>query len=160
MNVIASFRQLSLQQKTGWILYAVSMVIPACNLSGIGAEWFIIAPVYGVFFLFSGSVASFLVGLALLAGVAANASLFSRARLWQRVAGIVAPWIAYAAFCFVERPANFEQALAIPYFFPWAVGIALINVARIRNDLAQHAGLAIGSNDRGVASSVSQGGSR
>jgi len=106
---------------------------------------------------FSGGVVGLLVGLSLLAGVAANATLFTRVPVWLRIAAIFVPWITYATFLFSGRPVDFEKVLSVPYFFPWAVGIALVNVARIRKDMAQLPGLTIGSSDRGTASSVSQG---
>jgi len=52
MKVIASFRQLPLLPKVGWALYVVSMVIPSSDLNSVGAEMFIVAPWYGVMFLF------------------------------------------------------------------------------------------------------------
>jgi hypothetical protein len=133
------------------------MVIPSSDLSGIGAEMFVVAPWYGVMFLFSGDVGGLLVGVSLLAGVAANASLFTRVPIWLRNAAIFVPWITYATFLCYGRPVNIEKIFSIPYFFPWAVGIALVNVAQIRKDMAQLQGLTIGSSDHGAASSVSQG---
>jgi hypothetical protein len=139
MKAIASLslRQPPLLPRVGWTLYIASMVVPSSDLKEIGAEWFVSGPVYGISFLFSGTVTGFLVGVSLLAGVAANASLFVRVPVWTRIAAIVVPWSTYATFLVLGRPVDLEKAFSIPYFFPWAVGIALVNIAQIREEKAK-----------------------
>jgi hypothetical protein len=137
------------------------MVTPSADLHEIGAMMFAVVPGWGVMLLFSGDFTAFLIGVSLLAGVAANASLFTRLPIWVRIVAIAAPWITYATYLFSGLlPPNTQRAFALPFFFPWAIGLALINVAQIRKDVARRSGLTIASSDRGVSSSVGQGGSR
>lgn len=59
-------------------------------------------------------------------GWLANFSLLLPLPCWLRIVAIIAPWLAFAAVL-AEVPA---RAVFFLYFYPWALGIALIHAAR------------------------------
>jgi hypothetical protein len=72
------------------------------------------------------STGSILAGLAVTLGWLANFSIFPRLPCWLRVIAIIAPWLAFAV-ALANLPARAAYFL---YFYPWALGIALIHAAR------------------------------
>ena len=117
----------------GWALVIASLLTPDIELEGIGAYMLVAAPGMGVTLLFHAqnwTVAG--VGAALLAGFAANLSLFVRLPRWGSVLAILASWAPFAAWLLLwseHRPLS--EAFGMLYVYPWMAGIALIHTARI-----------------------------
>jgi hypothetical protein len=151
INASFSLRRLPLLPKIGWILYLAFMVTPGSDFHEIGAMMFAVAPGWGLICLFSGDLRTGLFGMSLLAGVASNASLFTRLPVWVRCLCVAAPWMTYAAYLSWGMPMGSDKgsAFAIPFFFPWAFGIGMINIAQIRKDSARRAGPKPASYDGG-----------
>ena len=118
----------------GWVLWIVSLVTPDDELSGIGALIPFMGAMYGTHLFFGGlfelhSFLAVLAGLGMLAGVAVNFTLFVPTSRWVSMASIVVPWIAVASvMAVVPRP---EAIFGWLFFYPWALGIALIHIARL-----------------------------
>jgi hypothetical protein len=108
----------------GWVLYLVSWVTPSTDGKQFGATAFLQSVRLAWHLLTTGSIA---LGLCVTLGWLANFSILPR-RLptWLRVVAMVAPWLAFAAVL-AKLPA---RATYFPYFYPWALGIALIHAAR------------------------------
>jgi len=122
----------------GWSLYALSWITPSLHGGGIGARAFIAAVRYGVAFsVHPDSVSGFILGLCLLCGWLANFSIFIPLPVWARIVSIAAPWLAFAAvLLLLHAPLSVrERAASLLYFYPWALGIALIHIANIRRGL-------------------------
>lgn len=117
----------------GWVLWTLSLVVPDTELSSIGVMAFPISVFYGIGFLgaiFEGLWSMALVGLALLVGAAINVSLFVWTPRWF---SLIAPFLALAPFVaalFVSHTPS--SALGMLFFYPWAAGITLIHLARVR----------------------------
>jgi hypothetical protein len=118
----------------GWALYAISWITPGLHGSGIGARAFVAAVRYGVGFLVHpDSLSGFVQGLCLLLGWLANFSIFIALPVWARSIFIVAPAFPFAAVLLlmhIPLPVG-ERAASLLYFYPWALGIALIHIANI-----------------------------
>jgi hypothetical protein len=118
----------------GWALWIVSLVTPDSELSGIGALIPFIGAMYGTHLFFGGlfelhSLLAALAGLGMLSGVAVNFTLFVPTNRWVSLASIAIPWIAVASvMAVVPRP---EAIFTWLFFYPWALGIALIHIARL-----------------------------
>ncbi len=108
---------------SGWVLYALSWVTPSADGRQFGATAFVDSVRLAWHLFIAGSV---LPGLAVTLGWLANFSVFLRLPNWLRVIAAIAPWAAFAVVLtkLPARPAFFL------YFYPWAVGIALIQAAR------------------------------
>jgi len=123
--------------KIGWFLYVVSLLCPAsAHANFIGAFMLVVAPMMGFKLLFSGAVRGALLGISLLAGFAANGSLFMRTPVWLRVGASIAPWLTYAASLFAFGTPDAQRMFANAFFFPWALGIGLVNLVYIRRRIA------------------------
>ena len=119
--------------RLGWILYVASMLTPAsAHAHFIGAFMLIVAPAWGLQLLCSGTLRAATIGICLLAGFAANASPFVRLPAWARIGAMLAPWLCYAASLFAFGVFDSGRLWANAFFFPWAAGIALINVVYLR----------------------------
>jgi hypothetical protein len=129
---IVSQRRLTSLERAGWLLYFASLVTPGADLKSYGAKMLMLAPYYGYLELSSASLTGRILGLALFAGFAANLSVCMRLPRAIAVASILAPWAAFAAYVSLIGPVRLQALLRIAYFFPWALGIALINVERLR----------------------------
>lgn len=127
----ASQRRLTSLARAGWLLYFASLVTPGADLKSIGAKMLILAPYYGCIELSSARLAGKFLGLALLAGFAANLSVCMRLPRALGVAAILAPWAPFAAYVASIGPVTLQALMRIAYFFPWAIGIALINAERL-----------------------------
>jgi hypothetical protein len=73
----------------------------------------------------------------LLLGWLANFSIFIPLPVWARIVSIAAPWLAFAAvLLLLHAPLSVhERAASLLYFYPWALGIALIHIVNIRRGL-------------------------
>ena len=124
----------------GWFLYCASLATPGADLRSFGARMLVFAPIYGISELSSQNLAGKLVGISLLVAFAANISVFVPLPRWLRIAAILAPWAAFAAYAFRVHPVTADKLLRIAYSFPWAIGLALINAARITASNRVHRG--------------------
>jgi hypothetical protein len=127
----AVYRRLAI---VGWSLYAISWITPSLHGGGIGARAFIAAVRYGVTFsVHPDSVSGEILGLCLLFGWLANFSIFIPLPVWTRIVSIAAPGFAFAAVLLLPHaPLSVrERAASLLYFYPWALGIALIHIAKI-----------------------------
>lgn len=108
---------------TGWVLYLLSWVTPSLDGRQFGATAFVDSVRLAWHFFSTGSI---LPGLAVTLGWLANFSIFPRLPCWLRVMAIIAPWLAFTVVL-ANLPA---RAAFFLYFYPWALGIALIHAAR------------------------------
>jgi len=120
---------------SGWVLYAVSWITPGLHGVGSGARAFVAAVRYGVTFsVHPGSLSEVVLGVCLLFGWLANLSIFIALPAWARIVWSVAPAFPFAAVLLlapVPLPVR-ERAATLLYFYPWALGIALIHIAKIK----------------------------
>jgi hypothetical protein len=108
---------------TGWCLYALSWVTPSLDGRQFGATAFVDSVRLAWHFLGTGNP---LAGLCVTLGWLANFSTILRLPCWLRIAASIAPWLAFAVVL-AKVPA---RATFFLYFYPWALGIALIHAAR------------------------------
>jgi hypothetical protein len=119
---------------SGWAVYAIAWITPSLHGGGIGARAFVAAVRYGVAFsVHPDSPSGFVLGLCLLFGWLANFSIFFPLPVWARIVWIAAPGFAFAAaLLLLHAPLSVgERAASVLYFYPWALGIALIHGANI-----------------------------
>jgi hypothetical protein len=107
----------------GWCLYALSWVTPSLDGRQFGATAFVDSVRLAWHFLSMGSI---LPGLGVTLGWLANFSIFLRLPGWLRIIASIAPWLAFTVVL-AKVPA---RAAFFLYFYPWALGIALIHAAR------------------------------
>jgi hypothetical protein len=114
----------------GLCMFAVSFFVPAradeLHLFG-GIAAFFETPMIAVHLAGEGDASHVLLGIAALAAWSANFTIFSKRRFFA-TSGIVSSWVAYV--CFFQILAGF-----IP-FYPWAIGITLINLSRLSDRTA------------------------
>ena len=118
----------------GWVIYAVSWVTPSLHGGGIGAQAFVAAVRYGVTFsLHPDSLSGFVLGLCLLCGWLANFSILIPLPVWARLLSSAAAGLPFAAVLLLPHaPLSVrDRAVSLLYFYPWALGIALIHIAHI-----------------------------
>jgi hypothetical protein len=127
----AVYRRLAI---LGWALYALAWITPSLHGGGVGARAFLAAVRYGVAFaLHPDSLSGFVSGLCLLIGWLANFSIFIPWPVWARIVWIAVPGLPFAAvLLLLHAPLSAgERAASLLYFYPWALGIALIHSANI-----------------------------
>ena len=108
----------------GWLLYLLSWVTPSSDGQQFGATAFVDSVRVAWHLLVTGNLFT---GLCILLGWLANFSVLPlRLPTWLRVVAIAAPWLAFAVVL-ARLPARATYFL---YFYPWALGIALIHAAR------------------------------
>ncbi len=107
----------------GWVLYLLSWVTPSLDGRQFGATAFVLSVRLARHLLSTGSV---LAGTLVLLGWLANLSVFLRLPCSLRLLAVGAPWLAFAVVL-AKVPA---RATFFLYFYPWALGIALIHAAR------------------------------
>jgi hypothetical protein len=107
----------------GWVLYLLSWITPSLDGRQFGATAFVQSARFAWHLLTTGSP---LVGLCVMLGWLANFSILLRLPTWLRVVAIIAPWFAFAVVL-TQLPA---RATFFLYFYPWAIGIALIQASR------------------------------
>ncbi|HEY3785350.1 MAG TPA: hypothetical protein VGL55_08730 [Steroidobacteraceae bacterium] len=126
----------------GWALYAASWVTPGLREGHlhIGAAMFVTVIRLGLtLVLRSGSLPAVVVGLLLLGAWLANFSLFVQLRMWSRIAWIVLPWVPFALALHAMHAASVPRAVvSVLYFYPWAIGIALVHIAAIADARRPH----------------------
>jgi hypothetical protein len=117
----------------GWVVYAISWITPDSDGSRIGAGAFVKTAHAGISMLISANVRWSLIGACMLFGWLANFSILLRLSTWSRVVWMLAPWLPFAlTLLFVPvRPSMSGRAALLLYFYPWAIGIALIHLAHI-----------------------------
>jgi hypothetical protein len=130
LTIPATFRRLSL---AGWLLYAISWFTPSIDARQTGAGAFVMTVELARSLFLGGTTWGIPSALCLTAGWLANFSIFLRLAPWARVACMVAPWLAFTVVLLMlpVRPSLTARAAYFLYFYPWAVGIALIHLANI-----------------------------
>jgi hypothetical protein len=130
LNIPVALRRLAI---TGWLLYAISWFTPSIDARQVGATAFVAAVKFARDLLVAGTTWSIPLGLCVLLGWLANFSILLRAPVWARIGWSAAPWLAFAVVLLIlpVRPSLPARAAFFLYFYPWAVGIALIHMANI-----------------------------
>jgi hypothetical protein len=80
------------------------------------------------------SLSEVVLGVCLLFGWLANLSIFIPLPVWARIMWIAAPVFPFAAVLLlapVPLPVR-ERAASLLYFYPWALGIALIHIEKVK----------------------------
>jgi hypothetical protein len=115
----------------GWLLYALSWLTPSIDGGQFGAVAFVESVRFSWNLLTTDNI---LPGVAVMLGWLANFSILPRMPNWLRVVAAVAPWLAFAVVLakLPVRPSLPARAAFFLYFYPWALGIALIHFARSR----------------------------
>ena len=117
----------------GWALWGFSLVVPNTDLSLVGAFAFVESVRLGILhlrtFMESGALSG-LYGLSLLLGAASNITLFVWVPRWLSIACLFVPWVTFIAI-FLESPDHLA-AVGMLFIYPWALGITLIHIARLR----------------------------
>jgi hypothetical protein len=118
----------------GWLLYALGWITPSIDGRQFGAVAFVESVRFGWNLLTTDNI---LAGVAVMSGWLANFSLLPRLPNWLRVVATIAPWLAFAVVLakLPVRPSLPGRAAFFLYFYPWAVGIALIHAARSKGAL-------------------------
>jgi hypothetical protein len=137
LTIPATFRRVAL---AGWLLYAISWLTPSIDARQMGAAAFVTTVEFARSLLLGGTTWGIPSGLCVTAGWLANFSIFLRLPPWARVACMIAPWLAFTVVLLMlpVRPSLPARAAYFLYFYPWAVGIALIHLANIAASRAAH----------------------
>ena len=119
----------------GWLLFALSWITPSSDGRQFGAVAFVESTRFAWNLLTTGNIA---LGLCVLAGWLANFSLAVRLPNWARIMACAAPWLAFTVVLLKlpVRPSLPARAAFFLYFYPWAVGIALVHTAHLRRAAA------------------------
>jgi hypothetical protein len=125
-----SYRRLAL---TGWVLYALSWITPSIDGRQLGAVGFIDTVRFALWLLPSGRPWAIPLGSCVCLGWLANFSIFTGWPLLGRVVWSAAPWFAFLVVLLMVpvRPSLAARAAFFLYFYPWAIGIALVHLANI-----------------------------
>ena len=123
------------------MLYAISWITPSIDARQIGAVGFVDTVRFALWLLTAERPWGIPLGLCVCFGWLANVSIFVRWPMWARVVWSAAPWLAFAVVLLIVpvRPSLPQRAAFFLYFYPWAIGIALIhmaNIAAARRDTA------------------------
>jgi hypothetical protein len=113
------------------LLFALSWVTPSSDGRQFGAVAFVESARFAWNLLSTGNLVP---GLCMLSGWLANFSIAVRLPPWARVISCAAPWLAYTVVLLKlpVRPSLPARAAFFLYFYPWAVGIALIHLAHFQ----------------------------
>jgi hypothetical protein len=117
----------------GWLLYMISWITPSSDARQVGAVAFVATVKFAGNLLATATARGILLGLCVILGWLANLSIFIRLPTWARVVWTAAPWLTFAVVLLIlpVRPSLPARAAFFLYFYPWAVGIALIHSANI-----------------------------
>jgi hypothetical protein len=117
----------------GWMLYAISWITPSIDGHQVGALAFVATVRFALGLLATGTAWRVSLGVCVILGWLANLSIFVRLPAWARVVSIAAPWFAFVVVLLIVpvRPSLSRRAAFFLYFYPWAIGIALIHIANI-----------------------------
>jgi hypothetical protein len=119
----------------GWLLYTSSWLTPSADGHQLGAVAFVEAVRFAWSLIVGETTWGLPFGVGVLLGWLANFSIVLRLPTWARVVSIAAPWLSFAIVLALlpVRPSLAARAAFFLYFYPWAVGIALIHAANIAN---------------------------
>ena len=114
-----------------WVLFALSWITPSSDGRQFGAVAFVESARFAWNLLSNDNIA---LGSCVLAGWLANFSIAVRLPTWARIMACAAPWLAFTVVLLKlpVRPSLPARAAFFLYFYPWAVGIALIHTAHLR----------------------------
>jgi hypothetical protein len=123
----------------GWMLYAISWITPSSDARQLGATAFVATLKFSSGLLTNGTRWGIPLGLCVIFGWLANVAIFCRLSVWARAVWIAAPWFPFTVVLLIlpVRPSVPQRAAFFLYFYPWAIGIALIhwaNIAAARRD--------------------------
>jgi hypothetical protein len=130
LRIPVAYRRLAI---AGWLLYAISWITPSSDRRQVGAIAFVATVKFARDLLATGTPWGNSVSLCLIFGWLANLSIFIRLPTWARVVWTAAPWLTFVVVLLIlpVRPSLPARAAFFLYFYPWAVGIALIHSANI-----------------------------
>jgi cytochrome c biogenesis factor len=117
-----------LARRVGWLLYLGSMLTPAVGRHIVGAQAFVLAP-KAILLLLESRPSSPLAALGLITGLAANALVIVRVSPFVCFGALLAPWVAWIDLDWHARGFSLTGPFAVTFYFPWAIGIALIHSA-------------------------------
>ena len=120
--------------RLGWGLYCISLVTPDLHRNRIGAQAFVAVIRTALDLLPQRDARAIAIGLCLIVGWLANFSILLRWPSRVRLAWIIAPWVPFVATLSVGGMV--PSPVPLLYFYPWAIGIALIHLAQLKR---QHA---------------------
>jgi hypothetical protein len=137
LHIPMAYRRLAL---AGWLLYAISWITPSADARQVGAIAFVATVKLARNLLATGTARALPLGLCVLFGWLANVSIFIRLPTWARLVWTAAPWLTFAVVLLIlpVRPSLPARAAFFLYFYPWAVGIALIHSANIAATRRNH----------------------
>jgi hypothetical protein len=119
--------------RVGWILYLISMVTPARNLTLIGAALFLRLP-SGILAFFGSHPANPLPGICASIGLAANLLVWVRVPWALSLVAVLTPWVALIWLNGGSPAQVLGTVSGWLFYYPWALGIVLINAGRGRSD--------------------------
>ena len=121
--------------RVGWLLFALSWITPSSDGRQFGAVAFVESARFAWNLLTTDNI---VLGLCVLAGWLANFSLAVRLPNWARIMACAAPWLAFTVVLLKlpVLPSLPARAAFFLYFYPWAVGIALVHTAHLRRAAA------------------------
>jgi hypothetical protein len=130
LRIPGAYRRLAI---AGWLLYTISWITPSSDARQVGAVAFVATVKLARNLLATGTARAIPLGLCVMFGWLANLSIFIRLPTWARVMWSAAPWLTFAVVLLIlpVRPSLSARAAFFLYFYPWAVGIALIHSANI-----------------------------
>jgi hypothetical protein len=133
-----SSADLKLMRRIGFYLFVISFPLPNWEFEGTGIGIFIMTPwaisrfVTSLFHFFEWKLVFLTLGFSL--GWLANFTVFFPLPTWARWTAITAPWLAYFTDVFLiygSGKIDVGMLTFIP-FYPWAIGIGLINYSRLK----------------------------
>ena len=139
LRIPRTYRRLAI---AGWLLYAISWITPSSDGRQTGAVAFVATAKFAFGLLATATPRGISLGLCMIFGWLANLSIFCRLSTWARAVWIAAPWFSFTVVLLIlpVRPSIPQRAAFFLYFYPWALGIALIhlaNIAATRRDTLQ-----------------------
>ena len=130
LRLPVAYRRLAI---AGWLFYALSWITPTIDGRHLGAEGFFETVRLALWLLTSARPLAIPLGLCVCFGWLANIAVFVKWPAWGRALWIAAPWFAFVVVLVTVpvRPSLPQRAAYFLYFYPWAIGIALIHIANI-----------------------------
>ena len=130
LRLPVAYRRLAI---AGWLFYALSWITPTIDGRHLGAEGFGATIQLAQLLLAVETPWNIFLGLCVCFGWLANVSIFIKWPTWARALWIAAPWFAFVVVLLIVpvRPSLPQRAAFFLYFYPWAIGIALIHIANI-----------------------------
>jgi hypothetical protein len=130
LRLPVAYRRLAI---AGWVLYALSWITPSIDARQLGAVGFIETVRFALWLLTSARPWAIPLGLCVCFGWLANISIFTKWPTWGRAVWTAAPWFAFVVVLLMVpvRPSLPQRAAFFLYFYPWAIGIAVIHITNI-----------------------------